>query len=381
MITKPRGFFAAGMACGIKRSGKPDLALIVSEVPATAAAVFTSNQYKAAPILISMQQIMSGRCRAIIANAGNANCGTGKHGLIDAKHMILETARALCIDPRQVLITSTGSIGKLLPMNKIIPGIRALSQKLSKAGGRMAARAILTTDTRAKEIAVKVSGFTVAGIAKGSGMIHPNLAPSTGSGQATMHAFITTDAKVDRGLLQRLLKQAVDKSFNMITVDQCQSTNDCVFALANGLSGIRITCPSGRRAHYALRGFDKALESVCIYLAKEIARDGEGATQLIEVRVTGARNEKEARLAARAIAGSDLLKCAIYGRDYNLGRVLAAAGASKARINPAKIKADIKFGNKTSLVSCDLGVGRARATAWGCDLTEGYIKINARYHT
>jgi glutamate N-acetyltransferase/amino-acid N-acetyltransferase len=366
MITKPRGFKAAGMACGIKRSGKPDLALIVSEVPATAAAVFTSNQYKAAPILISMQQIKSGRCRAIIANAGNANCGTGKRGMADAKHMVLETARALCIDPRQVLITSTGSIGKFLPMNKIIPGIRALSKKLSKAGGRMAARAILTTDTRAKEIAVKVGGFTVSGIAKGSGMIHPNL--------ATMHAFITTDAKIDRGLLQKLLKQAVEKSFNMITVDQCQSTNDCVFALANGMSGKRVT-------GNAIRKFSKALDFVCIHLAKEIARDGEGATQLIEVRVTGARNEKEARIAARAIAGSDLLKCAIYGRDYNLGRVLAAVGASKAKINPAKIKADIKFGNKTSLVSCDLGVGRAMALAWGCDMTEGYIKINARYHT
>ena len=374
MITKPRGFTAAGMACGIKRSGKPDLALIVSEVPATAAAVFTSNQYKAAPILISQGQIKSGQCQAIIANAGNANCGTGKRGMADAKHMVLETARALCIDPRQVLITSTGSIGKFLPMNKIIPGIRALSKKLSKAGGRMAARAILTTDTRAKEIAVKVGGFTVSGIAKGSGMIHPNLAPSTGSGHATMHAFITTDAKIDRGLLQKLLKQAVEKSFNMITVDQCQSTNDCVFALANGMSGKRVT-------GNAIRKFSKALDFVCIHLAKEIARDGEGATQLIEVRVTGARNEKEARIAARAIAGSDLLKCAIYGRDYNLGRVLAAVGASKARINPNKIKADIKFGRNLSFVICDLGMGRSGAVAWGCDMTEGYIKINARYHT
>ncbi|MFA4904970.1 MAG: bifunctional glutamate N-acetyltransferase/amino-acid acetyltransferase ArgJ [Candidatus Margulisiibacteriota bacterium] len=367
MITKPRGFIAAGMHAGIKRSGKPDMALIVSEVPANAAAVFTSNQYKAAPILISQAQIKSGKCRAIISNSGNANCGTGKRGLNDAKHMVLETARELKIDPQQVLVTSTGSIGKYLPMNKIIPGIRALSKKLSKAGGRMAAKAILTTDTRIKEIAIRVGGYTVAGIAKGSGMIHPNL--------ATMHAFITTDAKIDRGLLQKLLKQAVDKSFNMITVDQCQSTNDCVFVLANGLSEKKI---DNRKSKI---GFQKALEKVCIYLAKEIARDGEGATQMIEVRVTGARNEKEARIAARAIAGNDLLKCAIYGRDYNLGRILAAVGATSAKINPNKIKADIKFGRNLSLVSCDLGAGRARAVAWGCDMTEGYIKINARYHT
>ncbi|MBI5699712.1 bifunctional glutamate N-acetyltransferase/amino-acid acetyltransferase ArgJ [Candidatus Saganbacteria bacterium] len=366
MITKPRGFIAAGMHAGIKRSGKPDMALIVSEVPATTAAVFTSNQYKAAPILISQGQIKSGKCRAIISNSGNANCGTGKRGLIDAQHMVLETARALKIDPKQVLVTSTGSIGKFLPMNKIIPGIRALSKKLSKAGGRMAAKAILTTDTRAKEIAVRVGGYTVAGIAKGSGMIHPNM--------ATMHAFITTDAKLDRGLLQKLLKQAVDKSFNMITVDQCQSTNDCVFALANGKSKVKIQKSK-------VLGFQKALEKVCIYLAKEIARDGEGATQMIEVKVTGARNEKEARIAARAIAGNDLLKCAIYGRDYNLGRILAAVGATSAKIDPSKIKADIKFGRNLSLVSCNLGIGRSEAVAWGCDLTEGYVRINAKYHT
>lgn len=369
MITKPRGFIAAGMYAGIKRSGKPDLALIVSEVPATVAAVFTSNQYKAAPIVLSQQQVKSGKCRAIISNAGNANCGTGKRGLADAKHMVLETARALKIDPKLVLVTSTGSIGKFLPMNKIIPGIRALSKKISKAGGRMAARAILTTDTRAKEIAIKVGGYTVAGIAKGSGMIHPNM--------ATMHAFITTDASIDRGLLQKLLKQAVDRSFNMITVDQCQSTNDCVFALANGLSKSKVKNPKSKQG----RVFLKALESVCLYLAKEIARDGEGATQMIEVRVSGARNEKEARIAARAIAGNDLLKCAIYGRDRNLGRVLAAVGATKARINPNKIKADIKFGRKLSFVFCNMGMGSGEATAWGCDMTEGYIKINARYHT
>jgi len=333
--------------------------LVYSEVPAVAAGVFTSNQVKAAPILVSRTMIRSGKCQAIIANSGNANCQTGKRGLADAYRMVFETARALKIKPEHVLVTSTGSIGKPLPMDKIKKGIKIAAGKLSRTGGGAAARAILTTDTRKKEIAVKAGGFTIAGVAKGSGMIHPNM--------ATMHAFITTDATIDRASLQKMLKSAVAMSFNAITVDQCQSTNDCVFVLANGLSGKRLTY--------------ETLEYVCTYLAKEIARDGEGATQPIEVRVTGARNEKEARIAARAIAGSDLLKCAVYGKDRNLGRIFAAAGGSQAKIDPNKIRADMKFGRKETLITCDLGMGLAKAVAWGCDLTEGYIKINARYHT
>ncbi|MDD5593168.1 MAG: bifunctional glutamate N-acetyltransferase/amino-acid acetyltransferase ArgJ [Candidatus Margulisbacteria bacterium] len=366
-ITSPEGFTAAALAAGIKKSGKLDLALIVSEIPAVAAGVFTSNQFKAAPIIVSQKNIKSGFCQAIIANAGNANCGTGKQGLEDAKRMVAETAKTLGVKPEHVLVASTGSIHHFLPMKNIIPAIRPLVAKLSRAGGEGAAQAILTTDTRKKEIVVKVGGYTIAGIAKGSGMIHPNM--------ATMFCFITTDAAIARPLLQKFLKQAVDKSFNMTTVDQCQSTNDCVFALANGMSGKRIQGPGARGQFY------KALEQVCVYLAKEIARDGEGATQLMEVRVTGARNEKEARIAARAIAGSDLLKCAVYGRDHNIGRALAAAGASSAKLDQNKMKADMKFGKKETIVTCDLGVGKASAIAWGCDMTEGYIKINAEYHT
>jgi glutamate N-acetyltransferase/amino-acid N-acetyltransferase len=323
------------------------------------AGVFTSNQVKAAPILVSQALIRSGQCQAIIANSGNANCKTGKRGLADAYRMAFETARALKIKPENILVTSTGSIGHFLPMNKILKGIKILPRKLSRAGGAQLAETILTTDARKKEIAVEVDGYRIGGCAKGSGMIHPNL--------ATMHAFITTDAVIDRATLQKMLKSAVANSFNMITVDQCQSTNDCVFVLANGLSGRRLTA--------------EALEYVCTYLAKEIARDGEGATQLIEVQVTGARNEKEARIAARAIAGSDLLKCAVYGKDYNLGRIFAAVGGSRARIDPDKMKADMKFGRGETRITCDLGMGRTSATAWGCDLTEGYIRINARYHT
>ena len=366
-ITAPQGFAAASIIAGIKQSGKPDLALVYSEVPAVAAAVFTGNQFKAAPILVSMQQIKSGFCQAIISNAGNANCGTGKQGLNDAKALARVTAQTLGINEKHVLVTSTGSIGKFLPMKNIIPAIRPLALKLSTRGGHDVAKAIMTTDTRPKEIAIKVGGYTVAGVAKGAGMIHPNM--------ATMHAFITTDAAVPRALLQKMLAKAVDNSFNMMTVDQCQSTNDCVFALANGLSGSRVKGVGGRRKFY------ETLERVCVHLAREIARDGEGATQLIEVRVSGARNEKEARIAARAVAGSDLLKCAIYGRDYNLGRVYAAVGSTSAKLDQDRMKADIKFGKKESLVTCDLGTGKAKAVAWGCDMTEGYVKINADYHT
>jgi glutamate N-acetyltransferase/amino-acid N-acetyltransferase len=363
----PKGFKASGIACGIKKSGKPDLALIYSTAPAVAAGVFTSNQFKAAPIIVSQKNIRSGFCQAIIANAGNANCGTGRQGLEDAQKMANETARVLGIKQEQVLVASTGSIHHFLPMKKIVPAIRPLVSKLSETGGEAAARAILTTDTREKQITVKVGGYTISGIAKGSGMIHPNL--------ATMFAFIMTDAAVTRPLLQRLLKQAVENSFNMTTVDQCQSTNDCVFALANGISGVRVKGQGSREK------FAQALEKVCLYLAREIARDGEGATQLIEVRVSGAQSQKEARLAALAIAGSDLLKCAVYGRDHNVGRVLAAAGSTPAKINPDKIKAKIEFGKQETIVTCNLGAGRASAVAWGCDLTEGYVKINAKYHT
>ncbi|MFA6549618.1 MAG: bifunctional ornithine acetyltransferase/N-acetylglutamate synthase, partial [Candidatus Margulisiibacteriota bacterium] len=190
-------------------------------------------------------------------------------------------------------------------------------------------------------------------------------------------AFITTDAAVPQALLQKMLKDAVENSFNMLTVDQCQSTNDCVFVLANGMSKTKIKDQKSKQG----RTFYKALEEVCIYLAREIARDGEGGTQLMEVRVVGARNEKEARIAARAIAGSDLVKCAVYGKDPNIGRVFAAVGSTSAKINQDKMQAGMKFLGDETIITCDLGVGKATAVAWGCDLTEGYITINAKYHT
>ncbi|KPJ65442.1 hypothetical protein AMJ44_10150 [candidate division WOR-1 bacterium DG_54_3] len=364
-ITAPKGFKAAGIACGIKKSGKPDLALIYSEVPASAAAVFTTNQVKGAPVLVSQKQIKKNTAQAIISNSGNANTWTGKKGLKDAWKMVAETAKSLGIPSGRVLITSTGVIAKPLPMEKIIPGIRRIAKKLSPAGGKAAAHAILTTDTRIKEIAIKVGKITIGGMAKGAGMIAP--------GMATMHAFIMTDAKIDKRLLQKILKQAVSKSFNLISVDACMSTSDSVMVLANGLSKSEIRNPKSE--------FVKAFEYVCEYLAKEIARDGEGATKLITAKAVGARNEKDARAVVKALINSFLLKAAVYGRDKNVGRILQAVGTTSAKVNWKKFKFNWKIGAKEDMITVNLGVGKTSVVEWGCDLTEGYVRINAKYRT
>jgi glutamate N-acetyltransferase/amino-acid N-acetyltransferase len=365
-ITAPQGFSAAGIACGIKESGKADLSLIFSEVPAAAAGVFTSNKVKGNPVIVSIAHLKDGTAQAIISNSGNANTWTGKRGLGDALEMTKLAADNLGILQNDVLVTSTGVIAKPLPMPKIRKGIKKAAEKLSKKGGSAAARAILTTDTRVKEIAVKVGNITIGGMAKGSGMVAPNM--------CTMHAFITTDAKIEKRLLQKILRSAVDKTFNMVSVDGCMSTSDCVIALANGLSKTRIP-------HPAPRTFIKAFEYVCEYLAKEIARDGEGATKLMTVKVSGARNEKEAKEAARALTNSFLLKAAVYGRDKNMGRILQAIGASPARVNWKRFKIDWKIGAREDIITVNLGAGKSKAVGWGCDLTEGYVRINAKYRT
>jgi len=393
-ITAPRGFKAAGISCGIKSSGKKDLALIVSNVIAEAAAVFTSNKVKAAPVKISKERIESGKVRTIIVNSGNANCLRGAAGEKDTLAMIKKTAKSLNISPKHVLVASTGSIAKPMPMRKILPGIVKLSKKISTKGGHSAAQAILTTDTRTKEIALKIKLFgkdvVIGGMAKGAGMIAPNL--------ATMLAFITTDANIKSGLLKKSLKQAVSKSFNMITVDKEQSTNDSVFVLANGLSGTK-EIKDGTSEY---KKFYEALEHVAIYLAKEIARDGEGSTRLIEVRVAAAKTESDAEKVAKAVVGSALFKAAVFGEDPNFGRIVSAAGGSGADINPdfinvyigdnilvkkgvavefneAQVKKYLK--RKEIAVTVDLGQGSKNAVAWGCDLTYDYVRINARYHT
>lgn len=394
-VCAPLGFLASGIFSGVKRSGRKDLALIFSEDEATLASVFTTSKVPAAPVIVSKKNAKGGVAQAIIANAGNANCATGAQGLKDAKRMVSETAEVLGIAEKLVLVTSTGSIGKPLKMEKIIPGIKKCERLLSRRGGSAAAEAILTTDKVRKEIAYEVKvgdkTFRVGGNAKGSGMIHPNM--------ATMHSFITTDVKISRATMQKMLKDAVDDSFNMITVDREMSTNDCVFALANGMSKVSV---GGFMNGEATKLFAEALRAVCLYLAKEIARDGEGATKLIEINLKGAKSKQDARAAARQVAGSDLVMAAFFGRDPNFGRILASLGAAGISLDPNKIdlkmqgiplvkngvglpknmtKAAKKLKSKEILVEIDLNIGGQTATAYGCDLTYSYVKINAKYHT
>ncbi len=386
-ISSPKGFRAAGISVGLKKSGKKDLAVVCSEVPCSVAAVFTTNKFKAAPIIVSQKQIKSGIAQAIIANSGNANAATGKQGITDAWEMIDVAARALHVPRKSVLVTSTGTIGNLLPMEKIVPGINKIAKHISKDGGVDAAHAILTTDTVEKEITLKVGKYTISGIAKGSGMIAPTM--------ATMHAFITTDALISSKLLQKLLKQVTDLSFNMLSVDNCMSTNDCVIALANGMSGVRVE-------GIGISKFKKALEHICVYLAKAIARDGEGATKLITVKVVGAHSPKEACLAAKMVVDSDLFKAAVFGKDLNWGRIVAAIGAADVNFDPNEVdvfaeglqiarngigldvsKKQISkvFKKKDIIFRINLKAGKHSAEAWGCDLSYDYVKINARYHT
>ncbi|MFA5840212.1 MAG: bifunctional glutamate N-acetyltransferase/amino-acid acetyltransferase ArgJ [Candidatus Margulisiibacteriota bacterium] len=365
-ITAPKGFQAAGFAAGIKKSGKPDMALIFSEVPATAAGVFTTNQVKAAPIIVCMKQLQGKTAQAIVANAGNANCWTGERGMKDAWNMVKATAHSLAINPNYVLVASTGIIARPMPMKNILAGIKQLPWKLSKVGGADAAKAILTTDVRPKEIAIKVGKITIGGIAKGSGMIAP--------GMATMFGFITTDAEIDQALLQKMLRQAVTKTFNMVSVDNCMSTNDCVFVLANGMSGQ--TANGKRQAE-----FYRALEYVCEFLAKAIAADGEGASKLMTVKVVGAASWQDARATVKALINSFLLKAAVAGRDKNFGRILQAIGTTDAKVDWDKFKFTWKIGKEEDVITANLASGKEEAIGWGCDLTEGYVTINARYHT
>ncbi len=365
-VCAPKGFKAAGITCGIKKSGKPDLSLIVSEVPAVAAGVFTTNQVKGNPITVSVKHLKNGKAQAIISNAGNANTWTGKKGEKDAFEMARLTAKTLGLKEDDVLVTSTGVIAKPMPMNKIKSGIRKIAKSLSKSGGSAAALAIMTTDKVKKEIAVKIGNITIGGMAKGSGMIEPNM--------CTMHAFITTDAKIDQRVLKTILKNAVAKSFNQVSVDNCMSTSDCVLVMANGLSGCRVTS-SG------LKAFIKAFEFVCEYLAKEMAKDGEGASKLMTVNVKGAKSPADAKQVVKALTSSFLLKAAVYGRDKNVGRILQAVGTTTAKINWPKFKFDWKIGSKEDIISVNLAAGKFSATGWGCDLTEGYVKINAKYRT
>jgi len=393
-VTAPAGFRAAGLHCGIKASGKPDLSLIVSDAPATAAGVFTINLAKAAPVYLSQDHLASsgGRAVAIITNSGCANACTGPQGVKDAKEMARLTASALGCREDHVLVASTGVIGVNLKMDKIRAGVPQAVSALAADGGAAAARAIMTTDPFPKECAVEVTtefgSFRVGGMAKGSGMIEPRM--------ATMLGYLTTDADVDQVMLARALSEASRYTFNAITVDGEPSTNDCVFALASGASGVTIN----ENLYPALV---EGLRAVAHELALAIVRGGEGATKLIAITVTGANSESDAWMAARAIANSPLVKTAVHGGDPNWGRLVAAAGRSGAgfvldgarvQIGPlvlfengrpfdelAPKAAEYLMGNDLA-IEVNLGTGGShRATVWTCDLTAEYVKINAEYRT
>ena len=384
------GFSVGAASCGLKKTGKPDLGLIFCPEGAACAGVFTRNRVKAAPVVISRRRIKAGRCLAVLANAGNANACTGPEGMAAALEAGRAAAKALGIPEVQVLLASTGVIGKVLPAQQVaraVPGlVRGLS-RADQAGLTAVASAIMTTDTFPKLAWRSGEGYSVAGVAKGAGMIAPDM--------ATMLAFVLTDAPIDAMTLQGLLTQAAETTFNRVTVDGDSSTNDTLLILASGKG----KALKGR----ALTGFAEALFGVCYDLARMIARDGEGATRLVEVKLSGAKTQKEALAAARCVANSPLVKTAIYGRDANWGRIMAAVGRSGARLNPAKVsisfgKAQVVRGGLTLgpraeaaaaremeaeeiVLSIDLGAGEAEEVVWTCDLTPEYIKINADYRT
>jgi len=389
-VTSPQGFLAGAVEAAVKYKGRLDLGILYSDATAVSAAVFTKSKVKAAPILISMKSNDKGRVRAVVVNSGCANACTGEKGLRDAADMVAFTAKKLGVKADQVMVASTGVIGTILPVDRIQAGIGKI--EFLKDGGHRLARAIMTTDTRPKEIAVRVmdsSGhYTIGGIAKGAGMIHPDL--------ATLLSFLTTDARVEGAFLARALKVAVDDSFNMITIDSDTSTNDMVSIMANGRADNEmITAKNGRI-------FSEALNRVCRYLACSIAADGEGATRLIEVCVEGAKSRSQARTVARLIAASALVKSAVHGNDPNWGRVVAVLGRSGVDMNEgmldvylqgeqvmrsgsplpfAKDKLSRRMKADKVTIKVRLNIGTGIAIAWGCDLSQEYVTINSDYTT
>ncbi len=427
-VTAPRGYRAAGITAGLKPSGLPDLALILSEVDAIAAGVFTTSQVKAACVDYCRQRLLSKHsARAILCNAGQANAATGTQGWLDALESAMMLGQALGIPSESVLLASTGVIGQRIPMETLKTGIPKVVAALSETGSDAAAVAIMTTDLVKKSIALETTigdrPVRIGGIAKGSGMIHPHM--------ATMLAFVTCDAAVSPGLWQQMLSRAADRSFNSITVDGDTSTNDSLIALANGQSRTPAITEMGTEAEK----LEAMLTTVCQHLAKAIARDGEGATCLIEVQVTGASDEQSARQVAKVIAGSSLVKSAIFGRDPNWGRIAAAAGRAgvpfeqdslkiqlgnfllmengqplpfdrqaasaylKQAADGASLPKDVIATNMSNdlsgdrrtvktqrldnpaIVAVSIGNGHGSGKAWGCDLSYDYVKINAEYTT
>lgn len=393
-VLSPGGFRASGVRCGLKAAADAlDLALVVSDGPSAAAGVFTTNQFSAAPVQWSRRLVPSAEARAVIINSGCANACTGWKGLEDTRTTAAQVASAIGCKPQHVLVGSTGIIGKPLAMERVIAGINMAVSSLSDRpeAGLAAARAIMTTDTRPKHVAVESAVdetvFRVGGMAKGAGMIAPNL--------ATMLAVVTTDAAVDPEALQTLTAEVAARTFNRVLVDGDTSTNDSVFVLANGRSGMAPLQP-GSKGLVRLR---EALEAVMLSLAHALVRDGEGATKFIEVRVTGGRTEKEAEKVAGTIARSPLVKCAAFGRDPNWGRVLCAAGYAGVPLDPTKVRlwigdvlvldgglptgadAAAAMAVQDIVLRVDLGAGSHECSVWTCDFSHEYVTINAEYHT
>lgn len=398
-ITAPKGFLSSGIHCGVKEGyNKKDLALIYSKIPCTSAGVYTSNKVKGAPILVCKEHLINDIAQAIIVNSGNANTCNGDDGLAKAKKMTELTASALNINKEDVLVASTGIIGLPLNINAIANGLPSLVNSLSSTGSNDAANAIMTTDTVKKEMAVKfkISGkdVTIGSIAKGSGMIEPNM--------CTMLSFITTDVKIDACLLKEALTEAVNVSYNRVSVDGDMSTNDTVLILANGLAENDVI-NSKNQNYYT---FLEALKYVTVKLSKQVAKDGEGATKLIQCTMTGAKTQEDALKLSKSVINSSLVKTAMFGCDANWGRILCAMGYSDAFFNPEKVNvyfesnqgsimvckdgSSVNFDEEKALkilkqdeilIKVELNIGNAEITTWGCDLTYDYVKINGDYRS
>jgi len=387
------GFKAAGIASGLKKNGQKDLGLIYSEVPAKVAGVFTKNRVKAAPVLLDMELVKSGSCQAIIVNSGNANCCTGEQGLRDAKTMARLTASELGISNELVFVASTGVIGEPLPIEKIKTGVPDLVRSLQSKGIPDLARSIMTTDSVPKTAlaqgVVEGKTFTVAGVAKGAGMIRPDM--------ATMLCFVCTDVEASPDILKETLVKAADRSFNRITIDGDTSTNDTVMVMANGLSGAVI----GSLDHKNI--FQKVLDEIFLNLAKQLVKDGEGVTKLVELVVRGAVSDSDARKVADTVAHSPLVKTSFFGEDANWGRIVGAVGRAGVKVDPDKL--DVYFDNvqmvksgmgcgkavedEATKVLCkpefvltiDLNMGRGSDLIYTCDFSVDYVRINADYRS
>ena len=397
-ITSPKGYLAGACYVGVKsrKSEKPDVAILYSQEPASCAALFTTNKFCAAPVLLGREVLKKGKARAVVINSGNANAATGEQGLANAKKVEVLAEELLGLGEDEVFVSSTGVIGQQLPVEKVLEGVRRIVPTLSVEQGTDAAWAIMTTDLVKKEVAyeLELSGGTIriGAMCKGSGMIHPNM--------ATTLIYVATDAKVESSVLQPMLKAAADKSFHMLTVDGDTSTNDSLFLFANGASGVAIESEADKAAFAAL------LDDICIDMARRIASDGEGATHLMIVEAKGLPTEQDARIVARSIAGSTLFKAALFGKDANWGRIMAAAGYSGADVDPTKADCILKsaagevvvmeagFGTAFSedlakqvltehdvTIIVDFHSGSGQATAFGCDLTYDYVKINGDYRS